>query len=97
MHIQINTDKNIEGGEALAEHVRSVVEKTLKHHADGRPRGSTPPRYERREDPERRTTHVPWRPGPRAWNPWPLHKAANNHAAVEGAATSLANLLRTRW
>jgi ribosome-associated translation inhibitor RaiA len=34
MQIQVNTDHNIEGREGLAEHVRTVVEKSLKKVGD---------------------------------------------------------------
>lgn len=34
MQIQTNTDNHIEGHEALAAHVQSVVEKTLRHAQD---------------------------------------------------------------
>lgn len=34
MHIQINTDSNIEGTEALAAHVKGVVESTLSRLSD---------------------------------------------------------------
>jgi ribosome-associated translation inhibitor RaiA len=31
MHIQINTDRNIDGSEALSAHIRAVVERALSH------------------------------------------------------------------
>lgn len=34
MKIQINTDRNLEGREALFDHIRSVVEHALSHHRD---------------------------------------------------------------
>lgn len=34
IQVQIRTDKPIVGGEALAGHVRTVVEKTLYHYAE---------------------------------------------------------------
>lgn len=34
MQIQINTDHNIEGSEALSVHIREVVEHALNHHSE---------------------------------------------------------------
>ncbi len=98
MHIQINTDKNIEGGEALAEHVRSVVEKTLKHHADQISRVEVHLRDVNAEKTGAQDHTCTMEARPKGMEPVAAtYKAANNHAAVEGAATSLANLLRTRF
>ncbi len=98
MQIQINTDKNIEGDEAFAGHVRTVVEKTLTHYAD---------RLSRVEvhlgdmNADKSGTHdhsCTMEARPKGMDPVAVtHKAANSHLAVDGAAHSLANLLRTRF
>ena len=98
MQIQVNTDKNIEGSEALAEHVRSVVEKTLKHHADQISRVEVHMGDMNAEKTGQQDHSCTMEARPKGMEPVAATcKAANNHAAVEGAASSLANLLRTRF
>ena len=98
MQILINTDKNIEGNEAFAEHIRTVVEKTLSHYAE---------RLSRVEvhlgdmNADKGGTHdheCTMEARPKGMEPVAAtHKAANSHQAVDGAAKSLANLLRSRF
>lgn len=98
MQIQINTDKNIEGNEALAEHVRNVVEKTLSHYADRLTRVGV---HLGDMNADKSGTHdhsCTMEARPNGMDPVAAtHKASNSHQAVEGAAKSLANLLRTRF
>ena len=98
MLIQINTDKNIEGNEAFADHVRTAVEKSLDHYADrlsrvevhvGDMNADKTGQHDHSCTMEARTKGME----PVA----ATHKAADSHLAVEGAANSLANLLRTRF
>ncbi len=98
MQIQINTDKNIEGNEAFAAHVRDVVEKKLSHYADrlSRVEVHLGDMNAEKSGPEDHSCTMEARP--KGLDPVAAtHKAANSHLAVEGAATSLANLLRTRF
>lgn len=98
MQIQINTDKNIEGSEAFAEHVRAVVEKNLSHYADRLSRVEVH-LGDMNADKSGPQDHIcTLEARPKGMDPVAAtHKAANNHLAVEGAAHSLANLLRTRF
>ena len=97
MQIQINTDKNIEGSEAFAEHVRSVVEKTLKHHADQITRVEVHMGDMNAEKTGPQDQVCTMEARPKGLDPVAAtFKAANRHLAVEGAAQSLSNLLRTR-
>ena len=98
MQIQINTDKNIEGTEAFAEHVRTVVEKTLSHYADrlSRVEVHLGDMNAEKKGPQDHICTMEARP--KGLEPVAAtHKAANSHLAAEGAAHSLANLLRTRF
>ncbi len=98
MRIQINTDKNIEGTEAFAEHARGLVEKALSHFADrvSRVEVHLGDMNAEKTGPQDHSCTMEARP--RGMDPVAAtHKAANSHAAVEGAANSLANLLRTRF
>jgi len=98
MQIQINTDKNIEGNEALAAHVNQVVEKTLGNYAERLSRvevhlGDMNAAKTGQQD---HTCTMEARP--KGFDPVAAtYKAANVHQAVDGAAQSLANLLRTRF
>ncbi|MBZ0206630.1 MAG: HPF/RaiA family ribosome-associated protein [Flavobacteriales bacterium] len=98
MHIQINTDKNIEGTEELAAHVRSVVEKSLEHFAERLTRVEV---HLSDENADKSGTHdhtCTMEARPNGMEPFAAtHKAANVHLAVDGAAQRLANKLRTRF
>lgn len=98
MQIQINTDKNIEGNEAFADHVRTVVEKNLDHYADRLSRVEVHLGDMNAEKTGQQDQICTMEARPNGMEPVAAtHKAANSHAAVEGAAHSLANLLRTRF
>ena len=98
MQIQINTDKNIEGNEAFAEHVRTVVNKTLNHYADRLSRVEVHIGDMNAEKTGPQDHSCTMEARPKGLDPVAAtHKAANSHLAVEGAAHSLANLLRTRF
>ena len=98
MQIQINTDKNIDGTEAFAEHVRTVVEKNLKHYADQISRVEVHMGDMNAEKSGQKDHSCTMEARPKGMEPVAAtHKAANSHLAVEGAANSLANLLRTRF
>ena len=98
MQILINTDKNIEGTEAFAEHVRTVVKKTLGHLGDrvSRVEVHLGDMNAAKTGPQDHSCTMEARPNgsePVA----ATHKASNSHLAVDGAAQSLANLLRSRF
>ena len=98
MQIQINTDNNIEGTEAFADHVRTVVEKNVGHYADrlSRVEVHLGDMNAQKTGPQDHSCTMEARPN--GMEPVAAtFKAANKHAAVEGAANSLANLLRTRF
>lgn len=98
MQIQINTDKNIAGNEALADHVRSVVEKSLEHYADRLSRVEVHLGDMNADKTGQHDHSCTMEARPKGMEPVAAtHKAANSHLAVEGAAQSLANLLRTRF
>jgi ribosomal subunit interface protein len=98
MQIQINTDRNIENSEALAAHVRSVVEKSLEHFADRLSRVEV---HLSDVNAEKSGTHdhtCTMEARPNGLEPVAAkHKAPNSHLAVDGAAQRLANLLRARF
>ena len=98
MHIQIRTDKNIEGGEALADHIRIVVEKTLDHYAERLSRVEV---HLGDENGDKHGTHdhiCTMEARPNGMEPFAAtHKASNSHQAIDGAAQRLANLLRSRF
>lgn len=98
MQIQINTDKNIEGTEAFQAHVRNVVEKALSHFADRITRVEV---HVGDMNADKTGTHdhsCTMEARPNGMDPVAAtHKAANSHLAVDGAAQSLSNLLRTRF
>lgn len=98
MLIQINTDRNIEGSEAFAEHVRAVVEKNLSHFAEhlSRVEVHLGDANAEKKGPQDHSCTLEARP--KGMDPVAAtHKAATSHAAVEGAVQSMANLLRTRY
>ena len=98
MQIQINTDKNIEGTEAFAEHARTVVEKTLSLYADRLSRVEVHVGDMNADKTGQQDHSCTMEARPKGMEPVAAtYKAANSHAAVEGAADSLANLLRTRF
>ena len=98
MQIQINTDKNIEGTEAFAEHVRTVVEKNLSHYADRLSRVEVHLGDMNAEKTGPQDHSCTMEARPKGMDPVAAtNKAASSHDAVEGAAHSLANLLRTRF
>lgn len=98
MQVQLNTDKNIENTEELASHVRNVVTKTLGnlgervtrvevHLEDTNPSKSGPQDHS-----------CTMEARPRGLDPVAAtHKASNVHQAVDGAATRLESLLRSRF
>jgi len=97
MQIQINTDKNIEGTEAFAGHVRTVVEKALSHYSDHVTRVEVHmgDMNAAKTGPQDHSCTMEARP--KGMDPVAAtHKASNSHQAVEGAAQSLSNLLRSR-
>jgi ribosome-associated translation inhibitor RaiA len=97
MQIQVNTDKNIEGNEAFASHVRTVVEKALSHFTDhvSRVEVHMGDMNGAKTGPQDHSCTMEARP--KGMDPVAAtFKASNNHQAVDGAAQSLANLLRTR-
>ncbi|MEO7079912.1 MAG: HPF/RaiA family ribosome-associated protein [Flavobacteriales bacterium] len=98
MQVQIRTDKHIEGGEALADHVRTVVEKTLYHYAE---RVSRVEVHLSDLNADKSGTHdhnCTMEARPKGMDPVAAsHRAGNVHQAVDGAAKSLANLLRSRF
>lgn len=96
MQIQINTDKNIEGNEAFADHVRTVVEKKLNHYAERLSRVEVHMGDMNADKAGTRDHICTMEARPKGLDPVAAtHKGANNHQAVEGAAHSLANLLRS--
>lgn len=98
MQIQINTDKNIEGTELFAEHVRAVVQKHLSHFEErlSRVEVHVGDMNADKTGPEDHSCTMEARPN--GMDPVAAtHKASNSHQAVEGAANSLANLLRSRF
>jgi len=98
MQIQVNTDKNIEGNEDLAEHERNVVEKTLDHYSERLSRVEVHMGDMNAEKSGQHDRSCTMEARPKGMEPVAAtHKAANDHLAVEGAAQSLANLLRTRF
>jgi len=98
MQIQINTDKNIEGNEAFADHVRNVVEHTLSHYADQLSRVEVHMGDMNAAKTGQQDHSCTMEARPNGMDPVAAtNKAANSHMAVEGAAQSLANLLRTRF
>ena len=98
MQVQIRTDKNIEGGEALADHVRIVVEKTLYHYAERLSRVEVHLSDVNGEKSGTEDHTCTMEARPNGMDPVAAtHKASNVHQAVDGAAKSLANLLRTRF
>ena len=97
MQIQLNTDKHIENSEDLAMHVRNVVTKTLGN------LGERVTRVEvyledlngSKSGPMDHSCTMEARP--RGLDPLAAtHKASNVHQAVDGAATRLESLLRSR-
>lgn len=98
MQVQLNTDKNIENSEDLAVHVRNVVTKTLGHLTERITRvevhledmnGAKSGLHDHSCTMEAR---------PRGLDPVAAtHKASNIHQAVDGAATRLEGLLRSRF
>lgn len=98
MQIQINTDKHIAGTEAFAEHVRTVVEKHLGHYADRLSRVEVHAGDMNAEKTGPQDHSCTMEARPNGLEPVAAtHKAGNSHDAVAGAASSLANLLRTRF
>lgn len=98
MHIQINTDRNIENNQALASHVRTVVEKSLDHFADRLSRVEVHIGDVNGEKSGTRDHTCTMEARPNGMEPFAAtHKAANVHQAVDGAAQRLANLLRSRF
>jgi ribosome-associated translation inhibitor RaiA len=97
MQVQLNTDKNIEGSEDLAAHVRNVVEKTLGHYSDRVTRvevhlGDT---NGKKTGPQDHSCTMEARP--RGLDPVAAtHKAGNNHQAIDGAVRALESMLRSR-
>lgn len=98
MQIQINTDKNIEGDEAFADHVRKVVEKNVGHYADRLSRVEVHLVDTNAEKTGEHDHSCTMEARPKGMEPVAAtHKAANSHDAAEGAANRLANLLRSRF
>ena len=98
MQIQINTDKNIEGSEAFAEHVRNVVEKSLSHFAERITRVEVHVQDMNADKTGPNDHSCTMEAHPNGMDPVAAtYKPSNNHQAVEGAAQSLSNLLRTRF
>ncbi len=98
MQIQINTDNNIEGSEAFAEHARTVVEKNLKYYAGRITRVEVHIRDLNgdKTGPQDHSCTIEARPN--GMEPVAAtYKADNRHQALEGAAQSLSNLLRTKF
>lgn len=94
MHIQVNTDHNISGREALSAHVSGVVERALKHvseritrvevHLTDENGPKTGPKDLRCAMEARLGHHQPVTV---------THTAANLHQAIDGAADKLARLV----
>ncbi len=98
MQVQIRTDKNIEGGEALAEHVRTVVEKALYHYAERLSRVEVHLSDLNGDKGGTEDHSCTMEARPKGMEPVAAtHKAGNVHQAVDGAAKSLLNLLRSRF
>ncbi len=90
--IQINTDKNIEGTEACAEHVRAVVEKTLSNYAHRIKRVEVHLQDMNADKTGPKDHSCTMEARPNGMDPLAAtFKASNNHQAVEGAAQSLSN------
>ena len=97
MQIQINTDKNIDGNEAFAEHARAVVEKSLEHYADQLTRVEVHMGDMNADKTSPQDHSCTMEARPKGMDPVAAtYKAANSHLALEGAAKSLSNLLRTQ-
>jgi ribosomal subunit interface protein len=94
MQIQINTDHNIEGREALSAHVRSVVERALSRYREHVTRVEVHVADE--NGPKNGTTDMRCAMEARLERHPPIavtHEAATLHQAVEGAAEKLARLI----
>ena len=97
MQIHVNTDKNIEGTEAFAAHVRNVVEKALSHFTDHISRVEVHMGDMNADKTGPNDHSCTMEARPKGMDPVAAtHKASNSHQAVDGAAQSLASLLRTR-
>ena len=98
MQIQINTDKNVKGSEAFGEHARTVIEKALKHYADRITRVEVHMRDLNADKTGQQDHSCTIEARAKGLEPVAAtHKAANSHLALDGAAQSLSNLLRTRF
>ena len=99
MQIQVNTDKNIHGGESLALHVKTVVEAKLKHFRDQVTRVeahlSDENSHKSSTGPDKKCV---LEARPAGLQPLAVsHVAANVEQAISGAADKLERLLESTF
>lgn len=96
MKIQINSDHHIDGTDALATHVKAVVENTLRHHSDRLSRVEVHLADDNGGKSGIEDKRCTMEARPKSRQPVSVsHSASSIHQAVDGAASKLKALLET--